>query len=117
MTPRRKRRDGNHAEIVDALRAIGCSVVDIADVGGGIGDVLVGYHGRNYLLEIKDGSRPPSERQLTEAEADMARTWRGHWTIVETVDEAIGAVGNGIARRDPVPVRKLNRKTSEDRST
>jgi hypothetical protein len=33
--------------------------------------------GRNYLIEIKDGSKPPSKRKLTSDEQEWHDTWRG----------------------------------------
>lgn len=39
----RGRVDANQPEIVRALRDIGASVVSLANVGQGCGDILVGY--------------------------------------------------------------------------
>src|SRR6185312_62785 len=63
------RRDRNHKEIADALMAAGCSVWDAAHVGGGfpdlvVGRVVAGGRRRTYLLEVKDGTLPPSRRAL-----------------------------------------------------
>lgn len=33
-------------------------------------DVIVSFRGRNELVEIKDGAKPPSKRKLTDAEID-----------------------------------------------
>ena len=85
--------DANHGAIVRALRAVGCSVQSLARVGEGCPDLAVGYHGRNYLLEVKDGSKPPSARKLTPDEQGWHERWRGAVLVVETVDEALEAVG------------------------
>lgn len=45
--------DQNHAEIVHALRDVGCSVLSLASLGRGAPDLLCGYKGRNVLLEVK----------------------------------------------------------------
>ena len=45
--------DANHTEIVQKLRAIGATVVDLAKVGHGCPDLLVGWRGRTYLMEVK----------------------------------------------------------------
>lgn len=68
-----KRTDRNHAEIRDGLRADGWDVLDLSDVGGGVPDLCVRHpEGQIPLfLEVKDGSKPPSARALTEAE----KTW------------------------------------------
>lgn len=85
---RRPRTDANHAEIVAALRALGCSVVSTAGVGDGFPDLAVGYRGETYLVEVKDGSKPPSARLLTADEASFFASWRGAAVVIESVDEA-----------------------------
>lgn len=84
--------DANHSEIVAALRKIGATVTSTAAVGKGFPDLAVGWRGMTLLLEIKDGSKPPSARKLTEDERDWHDMWRGHAEVVNTVDEAIRAV-------------------------
>lgn len=85
--------DANHGDIVRALRAVGCSVQSLAMVGAGCPDLAVGYRGRNFLLEVKDGSKAPSARKLTPDEARWHEGWRGTVVTVRTVDEALRAVG------------------------
>ena len=82
------RTDSNQAEIVKALEKAGCSV----DVIGKPVDLLVGVAGVNYLLEVKDGDKPPSGRKLTKAQIKF-KQWRGCWSVVKSVDEALIAVG------------------------
>ena|SRR5579885_303872 len=92
--------DANHGEIVDALTKAGCSVESLASMGGGVPDLLVGRGGVNYLLEVKDGSKPPSEQKLREDQRKFFQRWRGHRIIVESVGDALAAVGlqrNGVA--------------------
>ena len=84
--------DANHAEIVAALRKCGCTVQSLAALGGGVPDLLVGRAGRNYLLEVKDGDKPPSARSLTPDELRWLHQWRGAAQVVETVEEALKAV-------------------------
>ena len=61
--------------------------------GDGIPDLLVGFRGQTFLLECKDGEKPPSARKLTPAEQKFFDEWRGGTlVIVNTVDEAIAAV-------------------------
>lgn len=103
------RTDRNQAEIVKALRAAGCSVQCLHAVGGGVPDLLVGLRARRVfasptgdryevreplaiLLEVKDGTKPPSERQLTPDQVRWHREWRGPVAVVTTVDEALRAV-------------------------
>ncbi len=83
--PRRHRSDANQEAIVCALRQIGCSVQVLSD-GGGCPDLAIGYHGENYLVEVKDGT------PLSEEQAHWHETWRGRVWIAESVEDAIAIV-------------------------
>ena len=83
------RKDDNQDEIVDALRAIGATVQTLHQLGCGVPDLLVGWRGANLLLEVKDGSKPPSRRRLTKDEADWHEAWRGQVATVNSADEAL----------------------------
>ncbi len=85
--------DRNQPEIVGALRAVGASVEPLHAVGKGCPDLLVGFRGVNHLLEVKDGSLPPSARKLTEAQQQWHPSWRGNVVVVKSVDEAMKAIG------------------------
>lgn len=87
-----RRVDDNHGEVKAALLAIGCSVCDLSAVGGGVNDLLVGYRGRNVLIEVKDGRKPPSARSLTPAQVIFRAEWRGQYDVATSVEEAIAAV-------------------------
>lgn len=93
MRPARAHRDANHPDIVNTLRRCGATVVDLAAVGAGCPDILVGIGGRNYLLEIKDGAQVPSRRRLRATQVDFIATWRGHSAVVTDVPQALAAVG------------------------
>lgn len=89
---RAPRLDGNHAEIVQALRSAGIAVKSLAAVGGGLPDLLVAFRETTCLLEVKDGSKPPSERALTAAEAEFFATWPGKVFVVTSAEEAVRVV-------------------------
>jgi hypothetical protein len=96
---RRARIDANQIEVVRALRAIGASVQSLASVGKGVPDLLVGYHGINVLLEVKDGRKPPSETRLTPAEKQWAREWVGQWNALYFADQAVALVERLCVKR------------------
>ena len=81
--------DANQTEIVNALRQVGASVQSLASTGKGCPDLLVGFRGVNWLLEIKDGRKVRSARKLTEDQVVWHQTWRGKVYIVESVDQAL----------------------------
>jgi hypothetical protein len=88
-----KRVDANQAEIVRALRAIGATVQPRHDVGKGCPELLVGFRGENFCLEVKDGAKPRSRQALTEDEEQWEERWQGQYRVVRTVEEALRAVG------------------------
>lgn len=79
---RRARRDDNHAEIREAFRANGATVLDVASVPGLGCDLVVGCFGQMRLIEVKDGSKAPSARKLTESEQALMDTWKGPKPVV-----------------------------------
>lgn len=85
--------DRNQPEIVAALRAMNAKVYPMHMVGGGFPDLLVCYEGMTLLMEVKDGSRPPSERQLTPDQREFHGSWvGGPLSIVTDVEGALRAL-------------------------
>lgn len=95
MTRLRPRLDANHPQIVDALRRVGARVQSLAAVGGGCPDLLVAFRGAWYVLEIKDGAKPPSHRALTPDEV----RWHADFGdaapvfVVTSPEEALYVIG------------------------
>lgn len=81
----RARVDRNHAEIVQALRQLGCSVQSLARLGDGCPDLLVGCRGHNFLVEVK---APTKRERLTPDQQDWKATWRGSVFYVTSAEEA-----------------------------
>lgn len=86
--------DANQEKVVEALRAVGASVQTLAAIGKGVPDLLVGYQGKTFLFEIKDGSKSPSERRLTEDQLKWHGAWRGGpLAVVDGPDAALRMLG------------------------
>lgn len=95
---RRARLDVNHREIVKALRAVGASVLSLAAVGSSVPDLLVGFGGVTYLLEIKraDGleANTLAKKVRLRDQAEWRAKWRGGPAVeVRTAAEALAAAG------------------------
>jgi Holliday junction resolvase len=84
-----KRVDGNQKEIVKTFRDCGASVLILSEVGKGCPDICVGMRGVNYLIEIKDGSKPPSGQKLTDCETEFFASWKGQVQVINSVDAAL----------------------------
>ena len=88
--------DANQKEIVDALRSAGASVVSTASMADGFPDLVVGFRGENYLLEVKDGNKPPSKQRLTADQEVFFSSWKGSAQVVRDPQEALAAIGAGF---------------------
>jgi hypothetical protein len=98
------RKDRNHADLVEHVRYQGVSVLDLAALGDGCPDTLwmvAGPHGFVYsLVEIKDGTKPPSARKLTPEQRLFHQAWPDAIPIVTSVEDAdrlIAALRNGLS--------------------
>jgi hypothetical protein len=92
-----KRVDDNHSSIVDGLRRVGAEAQSLASIGKGCVDVLVAYRGAWYVAEIKDGSKPPSKRALTDDEKRWHERFSQKapvhiWTSLDDALRTIGAI-------------------------
>lgn len=89
MKRRAAKVDRNQAEIVKALRQMGCSVLSMAAIGNGAPDLLVARCGRVLLVEVKNSEQCPSKQRLTEDQVSFHRNWNSEINIIHSVDEAI----------------------------
>jgi Holliday junction resolvase len=79
-----KRVDDNQSKIVKALRDLGATVQHLHAVGKGCPDIVVGFKGKNLLLEIKDGDK----KVLTPDQVNWHKLWKGQVNVVTSVDDA-----------------------------
>lgn len=88
------RRDPNHHKIKQALLRAGRPVKDVAQYPG-LGCDLLTEHIRGHLvlLEVKDGTKPPSARRLTESEKELRALFPKSFVEVLSVEGALRAVG------------------------
>jgi hypothetical protein len=87
------RIDENQPSIVERLRDVGASVEPIHMLGKGRPDLIVGFRGQTFLLEVKDGRKPPSKQKLTDDEAAWHAKWNGHVAVVTDVEGALRVIG------------------------
>jgi Holliday junction resolvase len=81
--------DANQPEVVKALRAAGCTVQHLHAVGEGCPDLLCAVHGETFLIEVKDGAKPPSKQALTPDQVTWHNTWGAEVHIVNSVSGAL----------------------------
>lgn len=86
---RASRLDENHTSIVTTLRSVKCCTVQsLAGVRHGVPDLLVGFRGKNFLLEVKT-----ENSDLNENEVIWHERWKGQKRVVRSSLEALLAVG------------------------
>ena len=83
MRHRGKRRDANHFELMNHAKSIGFLVLDTSQLNAGL-DLIVGLHSFMRRIEIKDGSKPPSERKLLASEQKAFDEWPGLCVVWES---------------------------------
>ena len=81
------RADINQADIVKRLRQAGASVVVLSSLGSGIPDLLIGWHGRNYLAEVKNLEGRGTK--LTPDETLFFNQWQGQVDLVTCVEDVL----------------------------
>jgi len=79
---RSARADKNQPEIVDAFKSYGASVQHLHKVGEGCPDILVGYNGRSFPVEIKYGTGKLNDRQIR-----WHNEWNGDVYVVRSVED------------------------------
>ena len=84
------KRDANESEIRTALHKCGVSTYPLDSPV----DLLCWWRTVFFMLEIKDGSKPPSARKLTKAQEEFFDKTRGCPRFkVESPEEAVAVLG------------------------
>ena len=85
--------DENQKAIVNSLRQLGISVAVCSQAGDGFPDLVVSYKGFNYLIEIKDGNKPPSKQKLTSKQRKFHSEWKGQIAVANSLDQVFKIIG------------------------
>ena len=90
---RAKRVDQNQKDVVKVLRSMGVSVFHLHEVGKGCPDLLCGFNGQTYLIEVKKDAKA----SFTPAQVEFQGSWKGSPVIrINSVEEAIAFVNNMV---------------------
>ena len=104
MRPRHRgplKVDRNQPDLVRQLKQIpGGEVIH----WGAEGDLIFGYGGFNYLLEIK---APGQLRRLTGRQRELLASWPGQFDLVTTLDDVLTLIRHRTLGITP-PQRDLN---------
>lgn len=97
--PYAKRTDENQKAVVEELRAAmpEATVFIASGTGDGFPDLVVGWRGKNYLFEVKDGSKSPSRRKLTKAQELFHHDWQGQAAVVHSAAEIAAEIARNAS--------------------
>jgi len=89
---RQQHRDANHKAIVAALTYHGAIVADMGNAGGGVPDLLCGFRGVLFLVEVKTATGALSAKQR-----EFFDAWTEYPALVgremtATIDEIMAAI-------------------------
>lgn len=89
--------DANHNAIRKAFEDAGIWCYSTAQLGAGFPDLMVsravpGVGPKTALIEIKDGSKPPSARMLTPQQLEFHARYPGACFVVTSVDDVVRVV-------------------------
>jgi len=90
------RTDGNQSEIIQLSRQIpGVSVKVLSDVGDGFTDTVYGYMGKNFLIEVKNGSclTPAQKNFHGKGGTNPEREWKGQKDVAHSFEDVMMIIG------------------------
>ena len=95
-----KKTDVNHESVKVELKAAlpEASVHDMSHAGGGFPDLAIGVFGDNFLVEIKDPTKPPSRRRLTNAQVGFHTNWQGTVWVCHSAAEILANISRFYAK-------------------
>ena len=80
--------DDNQAATVKLFRKLGWSVLIISQLKNCC-DIIVSKGGRTIAVEIKDGTKPPSARKLSDGELKFKDNWAGEYALVICAEDVL----------------------------
>lgn len=87
MRTQAARRDSNELAIKAALEQLGATVVQLSQKG--LPDLLIGFRGETYLLEVKTKTG-----KLTPAQIAFREAWQGKpIVVIRSLEEALEVLG------------------------
>ncbi|MEM4202830.1 MAG: VRR-NUC domain-containing protein [Candidatus Methanomethylicaceae archaeon] len=107
---RGKRRDKLHREVKRFLESNGVPVLDLADFGGGVPDLLVFWKGRCAFIELKT---PTARARILETQRRFWEQWRGCPIYVCFTLQDVAEVVQSLRRKSVCKGRLVNRVKDE----
>lgn len=81
--PYARRTDANLTAIIDAYKALGCSV----DPTNSLWDLSIGYGGICELVEVKNPAQHIYHQRYTKRQLKWRETWTGGCRLIKTIED------------------------------
>lgn len=89
------RKDKNQSSIIRSLKKINASVVDASNIGNGFPDLIIGYHKKTYLIEIKNKDNWYGKKGGSTSQKTFRTDWKGDQIYVfSSIEEIIELLNN-----------------------
>ena len=88
--------DANHVQVVSWLEQLGASVQPIASSNAGVPDLVCGYLGVDFLVEVKPVTGETRRRELRDTQVAWHSRWKGRQPVVVRTLADVQAVLSSI---------------------
>ena len=85
---RAKKTDSNQQEILNDLKRLGISYFVASGVGAGFPDIVVGFRGLNWFIEIKTETGKQTKPQIK-----FEESWQGQYAICRSTEQVLEVIG------------------------
>ena len=83
----RAKKDANHNDVQDMFTVHGFMTLDVSSLKCGF-DFIAWKHGQVFIVEVKDGKKPPSATKLTEKEIEAEKKYSGEYYVIFSSEQA-----------------------------
>jgi len=81
------KKDANHNQVQGMFSAFGFRTLDVSSMKCGF-DFIAWKKGRVFIVEVKDGSKPPSATKLTDKEIEAEKKYSGEYYVIFSSEQA-----------------------------
>jgi len=81
------KKDANHNEVQEIFTVFGYRTLDVSSLKCGF-DFIAWRHGQVFVVEVKDGSKPPSATRLTDKEINAEKKYIGEYYVIFSAKQA-----------------------------
>ena len=85
---RGKRVDENQKAILDDLKRLHINYFVASDVGAGFPDIVIGFRGINWFIEIKTETGKQTKSQIK-----FEKEWQGQYAICRSTEQVLEVIG------------------------